>query len=152
MGKQTVSALSDHLGYWLRLVSNQVSTSFARRLADKDVTVAEWVVLRHLAEEDGIVPNKLANKLQLTRGAISKLAERLISKGLVKRTDCTADGRMHVLTLRTKGRRLVPLLAALADENDREFFDLLDANERAALQQVLEKLASRHGIRTVPID
>ena len=152
MSKQAVSALSDHLGYWLRLVSNQVSTSFARDSANKDVTVAEWVVLRHLAEEDGIAPNKLANKLQMTRGAISKLAERLIAKGLVKRTDSPVDGRMHVLALCTKGRRLVPLLAALADENDREFFDLLDANERAALQQVLEKLASRHGIRSVPID
>ena len=152
MSDRALAALTDHLGYWLRLVSNRVSTSFARRLAAKDVTVAEWVLLRLLADEHEIAPSQLASKLQMTRGAISKLAERLIAKGLVKRTDCPADGRMHVLALCTKGRRLVPLLAALADENDREFFDLLDAKERAALQDVLRKIADRHGIRSVPMN
>lgn len=152
MTRRAISDLSDHLGYWLRLVSNQVSTSFARKLAAKDVTVAEWVVLRHLADEQEIAPNKLAARLRMTRGAVSKLAERLISKGLVKRTDCPSDGRMHVLALGPKGRSLVPHLAALADDNDRDFFGPLEASERVALRQVLEKLAHRHDIRTVPVD
>ena len=152
MRDQAVSALPDHLGYWLRLVSNQVSTSFARRLADEDVTVAEWVALRSLAGEQGIAPNKLATTLHMTRGAISKLAERLIAKGLVQRTECAHDARMHSLALSARGRRLIPKLAALADENDRHFFGVLGAKEREALRQVLEKLATRHGIRAVPID
>ena len=38
-----VSCLEEHLGYWLRLVSNNVSASFARRLEKLDVSVSEWV-------------------------------------------------------------------------------------------------------------
>ncbi len=37
---QSPSELTEHLGYWLRLVSNHVSHTFAARLAAKDVTVA----------------------------------------------------------------------------------------------------------------
>jgi hypothetical protein len=42
------SKLSHHLGYWLRLVSNPVSVTFARKLTAEEVTVAEWVVLYSL--------------------------------------------------------------------------------------------------------
>jgi DNA-binding MarR family transcriptional regulator len=150
--QRSVSELSDHLGYWLRLVSNRVSTSFARKLAGEHVTVAEWVVLRILFEGNGVAPNKLASLLGMTRGAISKLADRLIAKRLVQRTDSLDDGRTHSLALTSKGNRLVPRLAALADENDRHFFSVLDPSERVVCRTVLEKLASRHGLNEVPID
>ncbi|HYD07668.1 MAG TPA: MarR family transcriptional regulator, partial [Reyranella sp.] len=34
-----VSDLSDHLGFWLRLVSNHVSQAFAAKVASRGVTV-----------------------------------------------------------------------------------------------------------------
>ena len=79
------SLLTSHMGYWLRYVSNHVSHAFARKLEGHDVTVAEWVVLRELFDGENIAPSRLAEKLGLTRGAISKLADRLIDKGLVAR-------------------------------------------------------------------
>ena len=147
----SISELPDHLGYWLRLVSNQVSTSFARRLADEDVTVAEWVILRLIYGAHGIAPNKLAAATGMTRGAISKIADRLIGKGLVQRSDRPDDGRMQALALSARGKRLVPRLAAIADENDRHFFGVLDSSECEALRAILEKVASRHGISETPI-
>ena len=151
-GKSPVAELSDHIGYLLRLVSNQVSASFARKLAGEDVTVAEWVVLRILFEGQGVPPNKLADMLRMTRGAISKLADRLIDKRLILRTDSPDDGRSHSLTLTGKGNRLVPRLAALADENDQHFFGVLEPGDRVALQTILRKLVSRHDLDHVPID
>src|SRR5262245_6285990 len=98
-----VSALTDHLGYWLRLVSNAVSQNFARRLADREVTVAEWVVLRMLYEREPLAPSRLAAEMGMTRGAITKLAERLIAKGLVERTASPDDGRAQTLALTARG-------------------------------------------------
>ena len=40
------SALDAHLGYWLRFVSNHVSLGFSQKLAAREVTLAEWVLLR----------------------------------------------------------------------------------------------------------
>jgi MarR family len=42
--------------------------------------VAEWVVLREMYEADSIVPSALAERIGMTRGALSKLIDRLISK------------------------------------------------------------------------
>ena len=55
--------MQDHLGYWLRYVSNQVSHSFSLKLAARDVTVAEWVVLRELYDTDAMAPSALAARV-----------------------------------------------------------------------------------------
>src|SRR5271156_5542511 len=129
-----VSPLEAHLGYWLRFVSNHVSQAFAGKLAGRDVTVAEWVVLRELLNRDAAAPSALAGRLGLTRGAISKLADRLIAKLLVTRTADKTDRRYQSLALTRAGRALVPKLSALADANDIEFFADLSSGERAAVE------------------
>lgn len=149
--KSPVPPLSAHLGYWLRFVSNHVSYAFARKLADKNVTPAEWVVLHKLYGEKAIAPSRLADRLGLTRGAISKLADRLIQKKLISREDDIRDLRAHTLALTSAGTALVPILAALADENDAEFFGDLSVKERAALERALKSLVTRHGLKSIPM-
>ena len=100
-----VSPLEAHLGYWLRFVSNQVSHSFSVKLAARDITVAEWVVLRELYECDDMVPSVLAEKIGMTRGAISKLADRLLAKALVTRTTNDEDRRYQALALTAERAR-----------------------------------------------
>ncbi len=149
--KSPVRSLSAHLGYWLRFVSNHVSHAFARKLADKDVTVAEWVVLNELYGAEAVGPSRLAERLGLTRGAVSKLADRLIQKELILREDSAEDLRAHTLKITRAGAALVPILAALADENDAEFFGDMTLKERAALERMLKNLVSRHGFKSIPI-
>jgi DNA-binding MarR family transcriptional regulator len=152
MAARPASNLTSHLGYWLRHVSNHVSHAFARKLESRDVTVAEWVVMRELYGADALAPSRLANKLSLTRGAISKLAERLIAKGLAIRASHVSDGRAHTLALTTKGRSLIPKLAVLADQNDAEFFDHLTSQERATVERVLKEIVKIRGLKAIPID
>jgi DNA-binding MarR family transcriptional regulator len=144
------SALTDHLGYWLRLVSNHVSHGFARLIEAKGVTVAEWVVLRELHDVQSLAPSRLAERMGMTRGAISKLADRLIAKALVDRRDDPHDGRAHSLALTPAGRLLVPELARLADANDAACFESLSARERAAIEAALRKLVTARGLKTIP--
>lgn len=145
------SPLTSHLGYWLRYVSNHVSHAFARKLAGEDVTVAEWAILRALYGEAPVAPSRLAGQMGMTRGAISKLADRLIAKNLIVRKDSKDDGRAHTLTLSPSGAALVPKLSALADQNDGEFFDHLTPEERETVERVLKAVVERRGLKTIPI-
>lgn len=147
---QTVSALDAHLGYWLRMVSNAVSHSFARALEGEGVTVAEWVLLRTLHDADGASPSRIAATLGMTKGAITKLADRLIDKGLATRKADPADARAQLLGLTPRARKLVPKLAALADANDGAFFSGLKPSERAALERLLRKIITDRGITEIP--
>ncbi|MEI9903824.1 MAG: MarR family transcriptional regulator [Asticcacaulis sp.] len=79
------SKLSAHLGYWLRFVSNHVSHGFALAVEAQGVTVAEWVVLRQLFDHGAMPPSRIADELGMTRGAITKLADRLLAKALITR-------------------------------------------------------------------
>ena len=149
---EPVSPLTAHLGYWLRFVSNQVSHSFRRKVEGRGVTVAEWVVLRSLFDQEAVTPSALAERLGMTRGAISKLAHRLAAKRLIARTPDRDDRRSQWLALSSKGRRLTPILAALADENDAEFFAGLSDSESTTIESAMRAIVRRQGLKTVPVD
>jgi DNA-binding MarR family transcriptional regulator len=148
----SVSNLSDHTGYWLRMVSNAVSQEFARKVTTEGVTVAEWSFLRALFDEEGIAPTALADRMNMTRGAISKLADRLVTKGLILRQEIGADMRGQTLLLTPEGRAKVPILARLADANDAEYFGVLSGEEYEALDRVLQALVNRRGLTATPVD
>ena len=146
------SRLTDHLGYWMRVVSNAVSQEFARKVSGEGVTVAEWSFMRALYELEPTSPSVLAERMGMTKGAISKLAERLTAKGLVAREESRDDKRAHSLSLTTEGRAKIPVLASLADKNDAEFFGILTKKEHAALDRILKVLAKRRGLKATPVD
>jgi DNA-binding MarR family transcriptional regulator len=147
-----VPDLTAHLGFWLRTVSNHVSHAFAGKLAGKGVTVAEWVTMRALYGAAPTPPSRLAEAMGMTRGAITKLADRLIAKSLVVRRANRDDGRAQTLALTERGRALLPQLATLADRNDAEFFNCLSAAERETMTLLLQRLIAQGGMTTLPID
>jgi DNA-binding MarR family transcriptional regulator len=127
-----------------------VSHSFARRLANTGVTVAEWVIIRELFETGETSPSLLAAFSGLTRGAVSKLIDRLLHKDLVSRTAAGEDRRFQDVKLTNAGRTLVPKLAALAKRNDEEFFSHLSTKEKEALVATLKKLVVANKLKKVP--
>jgi DNA-binding MarR family transcriptional regulator len=155
-----VSELQAHLGYWLRFVSNHVSHAFAAKVVGQGVTVAEWVVLREMLRVGPANPSDLADSLGMTRGTISKLNDRLVRKKLAKKQTKpsaahsaaqSADRRYQTVSLTAKGAKLVPHLAALADQNDREFFGHLSAAEQSRLIALLADVARRHEWKDAPV-
>ena len=146
-----VSDLRSHTGFWLRFVSNHVSQSFARKLVGSGVTVAEWVVLREMFDASATSPSALAAATGLTRGAISKLIDRLVQKDLVSRAEAADDRRFQDVRLTPAGRTMVPKLAALADQNDHEFFSQLPVGERERLVATLKKLVATNKLTQIPM-
>jgi DNA-binding MarR family transcriptional regulator len=147
-----VSDLKKHAGFWMRFVSNHVSHAFARKLLPSGVTVAEWVVMREMYGREAMAPSALADLTGMTRGAASKLVERLVTKELITRKDCTDDRRFQEIALTAAGKKLVPALASLADQNDEEFFSPLTKSEREVLVATLKKLVRAHGLQKLPTE
>jgi DNA-binding MarR family transcriptional regulator len=148
----TVSDLKKHVGFWLRFVSNHVSHAFAQKLLDSGATIAEWVVMREMFDDEETSPGVLAERIGMTRGGVSKLVDRLVSKKLVTRRDRTDDRRFQSIALTVAGRRLIPQLAILANRNDEEFFHPLSSGERTALIRMMKKLVRAHGLQTLPTE
>jgi DNA-binding MarR family transcriptional regulator len=151
--KQAASpGLEAHLGYWLRRVSNHVSAAFARSLQQQHVSVAEWVVLSQIAARPQVRPAELADELGLTRGAVSKVLDKLEGKKWITRRTMPDDNRVQLLSLTRQGQRVLPQLSEIADRNDERFFDCLDAKEQDTLRNQLRKLIQFHHIRDVAVE
>ncbi len=147
-----VAGLEDHLGYWMRRVSNQVSGSFSRALEERDISVAEWALLRVLYDREQASPAGMADALGMTRGSISKIVAKARAKEWVASKGNPDDGRAQSLALTRQGRKVVPELAEIADKNDEAFFRCLNAKERAELRRLLLKLTECNEIHGVPVE
>lgn len=144
MDKSVPSNLEEHLGYWLRCLSNFVSHSFAERLEMHDVTVAQWVVLRTLYDSTGVTLNQAAKQVGVDKSSLSRMVERLVHKGLVNRLE--GDDRRSVgLGLTAVGKKIVLQLASLADENDHAFFQTLPLRKRQEFLTTIKHLLTANG-------
>lgn len=138
------SHLEDHLGYWLRCLSNFVSGSFEKKLSGHDISVAQWVVLRTLFESGDVTLNQAAELVGVDKSSLSRMVERLVQRGFINRAE-GRDRRSIGLTLTVTARKLVPLLAKLADENDYAFFESMNARQRKDFLATIHKLLSANG-------
>ena len=144
--------LEDHLGYWLRHVSNHVCGGFARGLQERQLSVAEWVALRQIYDRQTITPGELAALIGMTRGATSKVLSKLESKAWIRRAFDGEDSRVQWITLTATGAAILPELAQLADHNDAYFFGELSSEEQTTLRGLLQKVSQSHQWNDVPID
>jgi len=144
MNKLSPSHLRSHVGYWLRCLSNLVSSTFAERLAQRDISVAQWVVLRTLYDKRDVTLNEAAEEVGVDKSSLSRMVERLVKKGLLNRAE-GSDRRSVGLALTPNAMKLVPQLAKLADENDKEFFHSLSAKRREEFLTTIKQLLDANG-------
>ena len=151
-GSANVGELESHLGFWLRFVSNYVSASFQKKVEESEVSISEWVVLRHLFDGEISSSFELIDALGMTKGAISKIITRLESKQLVERILLDTDKRAQQIALTPVGRKLVPKLAAIADQNEEVFFGHMTQKQRAELIKEMKRITKLHGLKQLPVD
>lgn len=144
MSKLSPSRLEDHLGYWLRCLSNFVSHSFAERLERQGITVAQWVVLRALYGKEGLTLNEAAQLVGVDKSTLSRMVERLVQKEWVNRSE-GADRRSLGLNLTASGKKMVLQAAKVADENDESFFHNLSSRQREEFLAVVKQLLTANG-------
>lgn len=143
--RASLSQLEDHIGYWLRCLSNFVHHNFAQRLERYDISVEQWVVLRTLFDKEGISLQDAAQLIGVDNSSLSRMIGRLVQKKLVIRNNHLQDRRTIVLSLSSKAKELVPLMAQEADKNDLEFFKVLNPAKKEIFLQIIKEILAENG-------
>ncbi|MHA3841226.1 MarR family winged helix-turn-helix transcriptional regulator [Sphingomonas aestuarii] len=128
------------LGTLLRVAAGKLAVAEAAAVRTHGVTAAEATLLRELRAAGAVAPSVLADRMGMTRGAVTKLVDRLKAKQLLVRAKGRGDGRMQTIALTGAGARLVPELDAVALRVDGAVFGTLDAAGRAGLLRALSKI------------
>ncbi|MGW7824361.1 MarR family winged helix-turn-helix transcriptional regulator [Streptomyces puniciscabiei] len=144
----STSSLHDHLGHWLRRLSDEVHLRFERELAKHSVTVAQWNVLITVYSGHGATIRDVARYIDIDTGAVSRLVDRLVEKGLMRRMPDPASKRSILLALTDAGQALTPRLAVIADQNDAHYFDSLEPAKRARLVGLIHQLVDSDACTT----
>lgn len=125
----------------LRMAARRLAVAEAAAFRALGVTAAEALLLRELHAAGAVAPSVLADRLGMTRGAVTKLVDRLKAKQLLVRAKGRGDGRMQTIALTGAGARLVPELDAVALRVEDTVFGKLDTAGRTGLLKGLRKVA-----------
>ncbi|MDB6159609.1 MAG: MarR family transcriptional regulator [Gammaproteobacteria bacterium] len=108
--------------YWLKRADRRISTSFAVDLKAWGIIASEWAALREMYRPGRNSSLGLATAIGMTKGGASKLVDRLVRKGLARRTVGELDRRCRPVGLTRRGKNFVWHLAMREEDIDHEFF------------------------------
>src|SRR5207302_10338326 len=85
-----------------------VTTALTRRFRMHGLSLSGFnalVILRQASE--GVNPHEIADRLLVTRAAVTAILDALEAKGLVRRDRSGADGRMSLIVITAGGRNML---------------------------------------------
>ena len=87
---------------------------------------AELYLMETLANDEGQNLTKIAERLQITKGAVSQTLKKIDEKGLVKKFTDPANASRTLLYLSPKGKKILRACQAQYRESDEEFISYLN--------------------------
>lgn len=129
----------DSIGYLAKRATHSIRMQVDRRLAEHDLTHAQWLPLYKLAMGHCATMAELARDASLDPGAMTRALDRLEAKGLLRRVRSLEDRRVIKLELTPEGleaSKLVPAVLAdvfnahLAGFSKAEWQQLVDLLQR----------------------
>jgi DNA-binding MarR family transcriptional regulator len=137
---------ADHeaeLRLWLRLLTcaTLIEGEIRRRLRDSfDVTLPRFDLLAQLDKApNGMTLGELSQRMMVSNGNVTGLAERLVEQGLLDRRASPTDRRAQIVSLTADGRRVFRGMARTHEDWIADIFSGLSAGEIDTLMNLLAK-------------
>ena len=136
--------LQAFLPYRLAVLSEAVSRCVSQVYGERFLlTRDEWRVLAALAESDAMKSTAAALHTTLDKMQVSRACGRLEHRGLIRRDEDPDDRRNKILRLTPDGRGLLDQVVPIVQQREADLLQALDPQERAALEQTIDKLLAR---------
>jgi DNA-binding MarR family transcriptional regulator len=137
---------ADHeaeLRLWLRLLTctTLIEGEIRSRLrAGFDMTLPRFDVMAQLDKApSGMTLGELSQRMMVSNGNVTGLAERLVAQGLLERRASATDRRAQLVSLTGEGRRVFRAMARTHENWIAEIFAGLSPNDIEALMRLLAK-------------
>lgn len=111
------------------------------------VSVSQCYALKGIVEADGLSVNELAAYLYLDKSTASRVANGLVSGGLVSRERDRSDGRIVRLVATPEGHRIKSAIEEDLEAEYAQILEGLDPTVRAAVTTVVARLGASFAAR-----
>lgn len=128
---------------WRRFESTLMATSRSIRslyddaLRELDLSLTEALLMAYVDHHGAMSQTAVADRLGITRAAVTGIVEKLLSRRLIDRAVDPADGRRKLVTITKTGRVVVERISAIDLELRAELRRGLPKADRAELAQIL---------------
>jgi DNA-binding MarR family transcriptional regulator len=150
---------ADHeaeLRLWLRLLTctTLIESEVRRRLRDAfDVTLPRFDLMAQLDKApNGMTLGELSQRMMVSNGNVTGLAERLVEQGLLDRRASPTDRRAQIVSLTPEGRRVFRTMARAHEDWIADIFAALTPDDIETLMQLLARTkgSARKAVGRVP--
>lgn len=136
--------------YWISRLSSLMQETFNQRLKAQDITWPQWMALNVINQGIAKTPATVADQLGTDRSAVTRLLDRLETKGMVSREHDKLDRRSVSVFLTAKGKDMMSQLDEAAREHQRQFLGGLHSTEFRALKGNIQKMLKAGGVDSSP--
>jgi DNA-binding MarR family transcriptional regulator len=108
------------------------------------ITLQQYNVLRILedAKEDGVPTLEVAARMIEETPGVTRLLDRLETKGYIRRQRCPRDRRQHLCWLSSEGARVLERLTPMLAAEHERVLEHLDSGHRQQLVALLDAIGS----------
>lgn len=131
----------ESVGYLMKRVMLSIVYQADKRLADHDLTSAQWGPLMRMKQSGSCSVLELARWANIDAGAMTRLLDRLEKKGLCKRTRSLQDRRVVQVELTSEGEAAIEQVPAVLAEVMNLHLTGFSKTEWTALKTYLHRMA-----------
>lgn len=135
--------VDDYLLYLLARASHVLSTEFHSMLRRAGVQVPVWRVLATLSGGNGETVTGLAEACLLQQPTMTKLLDRMVRDGLVRRTPDARDRRVVRIQTTPRGDALVKNLLISAKAHEMELMSRFPDFDEQRLKRLLQSVVAK---------
>lgn len=141
-GKQSVltQLSSGDLGYLVTEVRNRILLEIDQELAPIQLTAVQFVVFNNLVNGKGRTLSEFCRLLGYDSGGMTRLLDRIESKGFIKRVENPADRRSHLIKLTQAGAAIFPEARAGTERALGRLLNGFSEDEAIQLQSFLTRI------------
>jgi DNA-binding MarR family transcriptional regulator len=136
--------LARSFAYRLAVLADRVSLAVARVYEDRfGLSRAEWRVIAALAANERMTAKELGPYSTLDKMQVSRAVQLLEASGYIERQEDESDRRSKILRLTPGGQALYRQIRPLVVAQENYILGMLKPQERAALDDVVDRLRER---------
>lgn len=111
-----------------------------QKVAPLGVTPIQSLILRFIAEEDGLTATALARRSELDMATLTGIIDRLEGAGIIERKTNPEDRRSLLICLTSRGKDMAQKVGEIIEEANQEFTEHLNEEERSKIFNLLARL------------
>ena len=131
--------LIDQVRSFNRFYTNMIGL-LDQHFLNTEFSLTEGRVLYEISHTESCTAKKIRSKIDIDEGYLSRIIDKFIQKGLVKKTPAQEDRRLHIILLTEKGQKEFSKLDKNSDQSVSYMIEKLSEQERTDLAEMMGRI------------